>query len=353
MLKRDNDLIVRRGLPAEMDGHSPLISTDFDAFIEALQPDGVLPVNPPFEVHPYLDEFPLQNYDKYIIGTFPPISYACDKANPRLQNLVQPTGGNISPPYVPFFHGNQFSMWDFLLSNQEQQDFANVLNGEAIGRQRAKNFLINFFNEVSINYSDIIKSTQRKLVANKYTSKDKNLWNISINNALIDQLLSNKNVESVLFNTGSPFCNTGLNIHQNVNMHGLPGQLNVRQETNSFDLFIRGCQEMRLRIDFRINQGVHQLPWTELNCANTIILQDNLKNKIAFETRIRSREIERVFTTITPFSPAAVNRGNTARNIIVSNWLAQHPGETPSSLLCNIYQNFRNGLIEPLYALNQ
>jgi hypothetical protein len=351
MLKRDNDLIIGRGLSAEIGDHSPSILLDFNTFLHAIQPGGILPVNPPFEVHPYLDDFPLQNFDKYVIGTFPPISYACDKANPGLQNLVQPTGGNIARPYVPFFHGNQFSMWNFILNDQELETFENIL--DANGREQAKTFLINFLTRVEINYSDIIKSAQRKLVDNKYNAEDKNLWNISINNTLINHLLSNEGARYLLFNTGSTFGNNGLNIHQNRNAYGLPGQLNVRQETNSFDLFIRGCQEMGLQIDFRISQGIQQFEWTELNGANTITLQHNLKTKIAFEARIRSNAIERVFTIITPFSPAAVNRGNTALNSIVSIWLAQHPDQSPADLLHYIYHDFRNGLAENLYQLNR
>ena len=38
----------------------------------------VLPAETPVEIHPYIDTFELRDYDKYIIGTFPPISYLND-----------------------------------------------------------------------------------------------------------------------------------------------------------------------------------------------------------------------------------------------------------------------------------
>lgn len=74
MLKRNDDLIINRGLiPANINCSSPQIAADNAAFIATLIADGgVLPQHPPFEIHPYLNEFPLQNYEKYIIGTFPP-----------------------------------------------------------------------------------------------------------------------------------------------------------------------------------------------------------------------------------------------------------------------------------------
>lgn len=67
-----------------------------------------------FEKHPYLDTFELQNFEKYIIGTFPPISYIYD--HPL---LVENNISQNKRPEIPFFHGNDLSLWKFFLNEEE------------------------------------------------------------------------------------------------------------------------------------------------------------------------------------------------------------------------------------------
>lgn len=233
MLKRNNDLINARGIQVDIDDDSPSIAADFANFLNDLHPDGILPADPPFELHPYLQDFPLQDFDKYIIGTFPPISYACDKTIPLLDNLVQPDGSNLSKPHIPFFHGNRSSMWRFLLRNGEHRQLEDILNGGNDARQQARIFLIGILNRLHINYSDIIRSAQRRLKENKYTAEDRSLWNISINNGLINQLLANNKAKYLLFNTAIRFAAEVLQyIETQTDMAYLDNLMSVQQQAH-------------------------------------------------------------------------------------------------------------------------
>lgn len=68
----------------------------------------ILPNEKPIEVHPYLDTFPLRPTEKYIIGTFPPISYLRDSLN-----IPNGVGDINSRPKIPFFHGQKCDQWIF------------------------------------------------------------------------------------------------------------------------------------------------------------------------------------------------------------------------------------------------
>lgn len=362
MLKINNPLILERGLPVPLACNSPAIIGDNTAFINNLIPTlGQLPASPPFEIHPYKQDFSLQDFEMYIIGTFPPISYVLDKpllVAAGIPNLQQPIGAGgqvINFPWIPFYHGNQGSMWDFLLTTPEMAAL-NAIRIAANGRQNAKNYLINILLENKINYADIIDTTQRNLNAEgRYDGKDKNLHNICPNNDLICHILSNPNAKYLLFNTSTIFSNSGISF-------GAGGLLNVTANTKSFDLFIRQCQELGLEIQIRIQQGN---PATFYNWTNISLLTlVQKRTKIAFEIKIRNpisnRKLdcnfksgeEKTFTVITPFSPAAVNRGRTRSNRIVRNWLLINPDQTPSNLLTTIFQNFRNNILVPIYNLN-
>jgi hypothetical protein len=362
MIKINNPLILGRGLPFPLACNSPVIIGDNTAFIADLIPTlGQLPANPAFEIHPYKQDFPLQNFEMYIIGTFPPISYILD--NPLLvaagiPNLVQPIGAGgqvINFPWIPFYHGNQGSMWDFLLTAPEMAALT-AIRIAAFGRQNAKSYLINFLLENKINYADIIDTTQRNLNAQgRYDGKDNNLNNICPNNDLICHILSNPKAKYLLFNTSTIFSNSGISYEAG-------GLLNLNANTKSFDLFIRQCQELGLEIQIRIQQGN---PATFYNWTNISLLAlAQRRTKIAFEIKIKNptsnRKLdcnfksgeEKIFTVITPFSPAAVNRGRTRSNRIVRNWLLINPRQTPSNLLTTVYQNFRNNNFVPIFNLN-
>lgn len=310
---------------------------------------GILPVETPIEIHPYLNEFQLQNFNKYIIGTYPPISYVRDLC------LIPPGTGNIpSRPIIPFYHGNVRAMWKLFGIN----NIDIIFN---LNRIQAKQELINFLNNRNINYCDIIYSVKRK----KYTSFDTDLKNIVINKNLLRHVLLNNNVNRLLFITGSPFSQAGLKIHISNVQNGIIGRINVNSFANSFDLFFRACQDLGFKIEFKVenSNATIMMDWTEVNIQNNLILNTNLKTKIIFKSRItipknnyfldNRDKIIKELLIITPFSPAA--QGSTENNPIVSAWRLNNNMRSRHILLSSIYNafiNFTNDDKELLYNLN-
>ncbi|HEY5327146.1 MAG TPA: hypothetical protein VIJ27_09100 [Mucilaginibacter sp.] len=369
MLKRNNALIIARGLAAGIiNCDSVQIGADNTAAINSIVAlAGNLPVNPPFEIHPYLNTYIMGEYKKYIIGTFPPISYLIDHplvVAAVIAALIQPgPGADINPPAIPFYHGNAGDMWKYLLTPAEN----NILN-LTVGRNNKKNYLINFLHVNEINYCDIIKNTQRYLNnAGNYDFTDKCLNNICINQELIYNVLINFKSEYLLFNTGSTVSTPpgGLKIHINANPANPAGSVNVKSNTKSFDLFVRGCQDLGLKVELQIQNGPTPFfRWTEINFVNRVFLQANMHNKVAFEMRISRTEKtvdhnlkdftgDRIFTVITGPSPSRAAMRGIQKNINFMNWWALHPPPNDASaFITYIYQTFRFGPIAALYALN-
>lgn len=359
MLKPNDNLIINRGLVLPLNCNDQSIIIDQNNFINSIiATGGQLPVNPPFETNPYKNEFPLENFEKYIIGTFPPISYILD--NPQINaagiiNLFQPigAGGNvITQPWIPFYHGNRGSMWDFLLTAPEMNNLMNVN-----GRINRKHFLINFLIEQRINYSDIIDTTQRNLNnQGRYDGKDKNLNNICPNNNLNEHVLLNPNAKYILFNTSSIFGAGGVNI-------GANGFINVNNNIKSFDLFIRQYQEIGIDVYIRIQQGnpANYFHWTNINNLNH--LQNT--NKIIFELKLKNPEnnknkisdkfnpgSEKILTVVTGPSPSAIAQLGLIGNTICDSWLLANPQNNRLDFISWVYQNFRNNMFAPLYLYN-
>lgn len=314
--------------------------------------NGILPLETPVEIHPYLNEFELQNYDKYIIGTFPPISYCYGLLN--LLNLRQPFRPNrlIPKPKIPFYHGNRASMWDALIP----EDLLNMIflpnNLNAIQN------LINFLNENLINYGDVIQKAKRKLENNiKYSAKDENLFNIIVNKKLITHIILNKKLSRLLFNTSNTFGKNGIKITN--------GIISIEQNLKSFDLFFRACQDLGFKVEFKIDDfaGNIILDWTEVNIQNTNTLNHHLKTKIIFKAKItvpinnellqNGNEIIKEFIIVTPFSPAA--QGSVNGNPIVNNWRVANNMQNRKVFLRLIYSafvNFNEENKQFLYSLN-
>lgn len=329
----------------------PLRETSTQAINYIIDNSGNLPPCSFPELHPYKIDVELKNFEKYIIGTFPPISYLLDDINVAaagLNTLMQPANGNtITRAQIPFFHGNKSLMWDFLLTRNEIKTRDQLLL-QTNGRQNARQYLIDFLNLNNINYADIIDQTQRKLEDGNYTSKDKNLYNIIPNNNLICHLLSNPSAKYLLFNTANIFTNAGFKSNT----------------LDSFNLFIEACQRLNLTIEIQINQGASALfSWINI----TSLTPGQRCTKVAFEMKIRNpldneklKELdcdfkpgeEKSFIVITPFSPAAAKRGKTKNNKCVQKWLLLNPGMLPADLLTLVYQNFRNGQLQSLFNLN-
>lgn len=378
MLRRKNNLITARGINNNppINCGSPAIELDFSNFLTALFPiqQGVnqnhrkLQQHPPFEMHPYLQYVSQEFVEKYIIGTFPPISYVIDlllsEHGLTITHLLQPNGfGTITEPYIPFFHGNLASFWKFILTDQEFLEISNTVN-----RVERKERLLKWLNENRIIYSDIIKSAQRQLDDEVcYNSEDQYLHNICINKDLICHILRNPNTKYLMFNTSNTFGRTSL-LHINKNRGGVRGQVNVNNDANSFDLFIRGCQELGIKVEFRINQGpTIFIPWVELNHLNAPYVNQNFNNKIAFEIRLtitnkvnsdfmksclNDRIVSKELTVITGPSPSSQAVRGVGGNHNFLAWQALNPNCTTTDFIRYVHTCFRNSMFDELYALN-
>jgi hypothetical protein len=368
MLRRNNNLINARGINNNppINSNSPSIQEDFINFLAALlaiQP-GVnanqrkLPPNPAFEMHPYLQYVSQEYLEKYIIGTFPPISYVIDlllsEYSLEISHLLQPIAGRrIKKPDIPFFHGNRRLMWDYILTQEELEELSLKEN-----RENKKEFLIKWLQENGIIYSDIIFSIQRKLEDGRYSAKDTQLYNICINKNLISHILFNPNVKYLMFNSGSTF--------------GQNNWVNM-ENPKSFDLFIRGCLEVGLKVELRINQGpTHHFNWIEINVANAAIINQYFRNKIAFEIKLTiSKNTNKAFLSnclnsesffskefhvVTPVSPAGI-RGATLGNLIFQRWAIIHNGGIINmaglgEFLKDIFTWYKQGNFDQIYNLN-
>jgi len=356
MLRIKIDLIENRGLNNPLNYNDAL--NDNQLFLTEMNNQGLgnngiahLPENPPFELHPYKSTLQLQNFDKYIIGTFPPISYVYDLI-PSLSRINQPLIGNgrkIPKPGFPFFHGNKKLMWDYLLTHEELEEIPN-------NRELIRNFLIEKLNQMAINYSDIIDGTQRELVENRYKGSDYLLKNISINKELISHILSNKFAKYLLFNTASIYGVGGMQFEEN-------GLIDLNSDAKAFDLFLRSLQEFGYEIEIRMNDPENlAFHWTPISNLNI----EQKSTKIAFELRIMNplgnilnifNDFEpgaaREFIVVTPYSPAVAQRINLlAGNPIVANYLANNQQEDTRQMLYRIYQDFRNNNWNDLFNYN-
>lgn len=361
MLKRSNTLIAERGLPETIDCGSPEIIADQLASIVGLVDQGVaapnLPAHPPFEVHPYKALFPLQPFEKYIIGTFPPISYLLNDAqviDAGITHLAQPVGvaGNlIGGPDIPFFHGNVGSMWRYFLTPLELAALLAIPD-----RVAARDFLIETLIQNRINYGDIVDNAQRELPAGRYLPNDDYLHNICVNTDLICHILDNPNAKYLLFNTATIFGVNGIDAQ---------GGLVIinDQRTKSFDLFVRGCQDLGLTVEIRIQAGppMQHFPWTNISHLNAT----QRVNKIAFELRISNRmNVEslrcsslapgqsKVLQCTTGPSPSRMALIALGANQVFIAWSHVNPGGTPTAFLKFIYQGFRTPAYLPPYHLN-
>lgn len=351
-------MILRKTNPIiDENGYLNNIQDDNLNFINALIENSfVLPNQTPVEIHPYKKDLPLENFDNYIIGTFPPISYLNDNTllnNVGLNTLHYPNGRLLSEPEIPFYHGNsrEFSLWQYIL---DENLFNHVF--EELDRLAAKDFLKNYLQENKINYSDIIDSTKRI----EYSPSDSCLGNIVINDDLLKKIfVNNNNVNRLLFNTASTFSSEGIKVHQNNVENGIIGRISVNKTANSFDLFFRAIQDKNCMIEFSIEND----NWVEVNVDNIEVLSNIFKTKIIFKAKIvipalndffnNEQELTKEFYVVTPFSPAA--RGRVNSNPVILNWRQQNNNQDRSVLLKLIYQSFLRFNQEDLiflYSLN-
>jgi hypothetical protein len=366
LINEKKTLITGRGLNPNtlscMDAAIGIDNTNFKNQIIASIAGGnaKLPMNPGFELHPYKGQLPFTNQSKFIIGTFPPISYLIDsikQSNPGiiLNTLSQPTAPHqlIKEPNIPFFHGNISALWGVLLTSAE----LTLLNAQlAISRQAAKTWLITFLTNKEIYYDDIITSMQRKLGRlgkphnNKgYTYEDKNLQNICIDEALIIKLITNSSTKLVCFTNGATFSSKGLEFYKTGIRKGFVNTSN----SDAFSLFLRGCQDLGLKIEM---QCLPHYTWTPIN----ILTAMQKRTKWIFEIRISKGPAcnhpallnfqNKSFTVMTPFSPAAHGRIN--KNASIINYRAINGNISIADILKDIYTKFRNNQHALLYPYN-
>lgn len=366
MLNKENDLLNNRNIPQQLVCGNNAIQLDSEQFInEVLNglANGVsqLPIHPGFEKHPYKGILENIEAPKYIIGTFPPISYLIDMLqinNQLLVNLSQPSypHQHIAKPKIPFFHGNVSALWSVLLSPIELIELNNFLPNDRFG---AKQYLIQKLNDMEIFYDDIISFTQRKLgklpPTNSigYTYEDINLKNICTDTSLVQQLLNHKKLDVVCFTNGATFRsgnNGGLLFYE----VGIRQGLIRTGNSDSLSLFLRTCQDLGLKIEMSC---MPHFDWTNIQLLTSV----QKRTKLIFQLRITITDKvtllglrafqQKEFTVITPYSPAA--HGNIeAHPIVMALRQVYGINYTAAQLLPFIYQHFRNNTYNELFRFN-
>lgn len=292
---------------------------------DVLNLSGNLPGIPPIEIHPYLGDFELKNFEKYIIGTFPPISYIYD------HSLLKEKKTKGNPPKIPFFHGNDFTFWECFFSENESNIFESIGND----RIQKKKFLIQLLIDSKVNYSDIIKSCRRSVID---STDDSSLFNIIINEELIQHILNNPNAKFLNFNTSSIFNSKDFEFDKN----GLLNDKNVQ----SLNLFIRSLQEMKFKIE---------ISFDNFNYFTIDKLPNPHHFKVLFKLKISKEDCVRLYTINTTPSPSKQSSRGIGRNLIYQNWLQNQSQDIQKPTIKfrkYIYQLFRNNNWDDLQAMN-
>ena len=291
-----------------------------------IQHNGQLPPQPMFEKHPYLDTFELQNFEKYIIGTFPPIYYIFNHPILTENNIGQ------NGPILNFFHGNDLSLWKFFLNEEEYGFLEDLLPNN----ENAILYINDLLNDLNVNYSDIIKYCRRK----EYTTKDDDLYNIIINHDLIEHIINNPSENIILnFNTSTIYNKQNFKFHN--------GLLCDRQ-VKSLNLFLRYLQDIGYSLLLDLYDGQGYIPINEIAIPHYY--------KVLFKLKIKKNNFEKEFIINTTPSPSGDANRTFPGNLIFINWLNQQNNliqNTPTIHFRKyLYQLFRNGDLNALCELN-
>jgi hypothetical protein len=287
-----------------------------------------LPCCPPPEKHPYADLYPVNyNYSKFIIGTFPPISYMADIfTGVRFCN-----GKKVSKPQLSFYHGNRRRLWKYLLSDEEFSDLSTHIGEQRTGQ------LISFLRENKINYADIISYCQRL----EYNSDDSNLYNIILNEQLLDIFNNSKSLEILLvFNTGSLFTNRGIKFYRD-------GRINPG--TFVFDMFIYLLLEAgkEIYIQFQNQDPIG------VDASNKLVLSRYI-NIIRFDLIINSRRVKVVAGPSPADGDGTLHENRICqryRDIFHQNDVVS-PGQLKKDFKTYVYRTALLGDEDLLYQLN-
>ncbi len=240
---------------------------------------GSFPVLPFPEIHPYKLSYPLNSdYSIYFIGTFPPPSYFRDlPVLNALPNLMI-NGKTIVRPKIPFYHGNDCTLWQ-LLNPIFPQDIT-VAN-----RNTVKDSVIQYLHQKQLNYFDVIEECQRK----SYNSNDSSLFNVIPNSKGISSIMENDNDDCwLIFNTSSTFNSAGLKFDQNGN---------YKPSKQSFGIFL----DVLIQLNFNLAFSLDGISWhSTSNNLGRIWIQSNLKYKVLFYLKVN----EKIFTIVTGPSPS-------------------------------------------------
>ena len=125
MIRKKDNLLINRGINL-LNFRLIDIINDNNNFINSMNliaQNSILPINSPFEAHPYSHLMNYNNeYEIFIMGTFPPISYLYDTCLNIINLRKEVQGRKIPKSQFPFFHGNKNLMWDYFLTTIEKNN---------------------------------------------------------------------------------------------------------------------------------------------------------------------------------------------------------------------------------------
>ena len=272
LIKQNNPSLIENGINPI--GLAPnLLIGAANAFLNGLVPNFVLPPNPPIERHPYLNFNNNQDNSKYIIGTFPPITYLADNMNLGGGHVFYPNGVEVNAPNIPFFHGNRESLWNILFTLTGTIAVYNALPN----RMDKVAYIEDWLQLNGITYSDIISCCSRKA----YDASDNGLMNILPNYDLVQKIYSDENEPVILFNTSPVFGASGLSLNGN-------GAIRFNS-TTSFGLFLEAYRLIgaKIYIDW-VNPNPNG--WVLLSPANEALILANTSYKCIVKIKIEFQE---------------------------------------------------------------
>jgi hypothetical protein len=304
--------------------------------------NGILSIIPPFEKHPYLVEIDCSITKGLMIGTFPPISYLCDQLG--LANLT--FNGIISPPDLPYFHGNYSSLWKYCPIN-----FDNI---QQFARNEQPQQIKNALQENHIAYTDIISFCQRELRENNgifaYTSYDKLLNNIVLNSSVFSNIFNCDHINRLYFTNASFF---GAN-NRNNHLFDRYGNY-ILDDRDAFRLFLKGANDLGYKIEIARNEEPEN--WHVINEGHRTniarrSLNKLLTTKVILRMRLSIDGNSKILQLYSAVSPAAVNRGMVRRNNCVIKFRENQniieedaPRELLKEILLSFFENRIDGLI--------
>lgn len=315
--------------------------------IELIQKQkGELTKIPPFEKHPYIENIDCEKITGLMIGTFPPISYLCDKLNYR--HLTFNQQNRINRPDLAYFHGNYSSLWKYC-----PIDFDKIKELDRIEQpHQIKNTLL----KQGIAYTDIISFCQRDLREDKngrlkYTAEDRLLNNIVLNMDLFPFIFNCPNINRLYFTNASFFGSNSRNNH----LFNKNGDY-ILKNRDAFRLFLKGANDSGYKIEMTTNENPES--WFNINEG---ISENNLRkslnelftSKTILKLRLSKNSQSKIFQLYSAVSPAAVDRGSVRKNQCVINFLNENtiqeedaPKELLKKVLLSFFQNSIDGLIK-------